>query len=452
MAEDDNAKADSDKVVPAKAPEVATPATEWTASDARGPLNAAGEPTEAQEVAPSHEHVAADPVTTVDQGSVSDEQPVAAGAPDPSLAATAARPPRRSLWPVAAGIVVGAIIGAGSAAAFYATRGGDSTQLSALAARVDAIQNRPDPQPEITTLKGSLADLGGKVVAVQKTVAAEAQSRQAAAQTPKKDDTISPAFDPGPLEQKIAALRSDLDALRSQGADVKAVDAKVAALVTTVAALKEVDGKVAALQSSVTGMQKQTSTAQASIDTLRSNQKALEGKVTSSPALAVVADSLVTQITRGDPYATQVEALASIGVDPGTLAVLKENADKGVPSAKSLAAKFGPLADPIIATEQHAAPNAGFLDRLKSGMFSMVSIRRADDTTGDTLASHVALLQADLAHDDVAGAYKVWSALPASAKAKSEAWGALAKTHAEAMQAARALQTQAIASLGAKKS
>ena len=85
-------------------------------------------------------------------------------------------------------------------------------------------------------------------------------------------------------------------------------------------------------------------------------------------------------------------------------------------------------------------------------MFSMVSVRRSDDTTGDTLASHVALIEADLAHEDVASAYTVWGALPAAAKAKSEAWGALAKTHAEAMQAARALQIQAIAALGAKKS
>ena len=457
MAEDENAENDGGKAAVPPSPAPATGATEWTASDARGPLNAAGEPSELGSAAPlPHEHPASEPHAVASEPATVDAapaMPTTPREPEPDPAARAAEPPRRSLWPVAVGIIVGAIIGAGSAAAYYATQGGDASTLAALSARVDALQKRPDPQPDLASLKSNVADLGGKVAAVQKNVDAQAKAQQTALQTARKDDAAKPAFDPASLQNKIAGLQADVDGLHKQGADVKAVDAKVAALATAVAALNGVDGKVAALRSTIDGVQKQSSATQASIGALQSGQKALEGKVTTSPALAVVADSLVMQIARGEPYATQVEALTSIGADPAKIAVLKENADKGVPSAHALASKFEPLADPIIASEQRtAAPNAGFLDKLKTGMFSMVSVRRSDDTTGDTLASHVALIEADLAHEDVASAYTVWGALPAAAKAKSEAWGALAKTHAEAMQAARALQLQAIAALGAKKS
>ena len=61
-------------------------------------------------------------------------------------------------------------------------------------------------------------------------------------------------------------------------------------------------------------------------------------------------------------------------------------------------------------------------------------------------------IKASLAHDDVPGAVATWDALPADAKAKSASWGALAKTSADAMSAARALQRDAIIALGAKKS
>ena len=457
MAEDENAEIGGGKVAAPAATAPTTGATEWTASDARGPLNAAGEPSDfGLKALLPHEHPASEPHTIASETSMVDEAPAiptTSHEPEPGPGAGAVEPPRRSLWPVAVGIIVGAIIGAGSAAAYYATQGGDASALTALSARVDALQKRPDPQPDLASLKSNVADLGGKMAAVQKIVDTQAKARQAALQTARKDEAAKPAFDPAPLQNKIAGLQADVDGLRKQGADVKAVDAKVAALATAVAALDGVDGKVAALRSTIDGVQKQSSAAQASIGTLQSGQKALEGKVTTSPALAVVADSLVMQIARGEPYSAQVEALASIGADPAKIAVLRENADKGVPSANVLASKFQPLADPIIASEQRTpAPNAGFLDKLKTGMFSMVSVRRSDDTTGDTLASHVALIEADLTHDDVAGAYAVWMALPPAAKAKSEAWGALSKTHAQAMQAARALQTQAIAVLGAKKS
>ena len=81
------------------------------------------------------------------------------------------------------------------------------------------------------------------------------------------------------------------------------------------------------------------------------------------------------------------------------------------------------MADPVIATGNTAPANANFGQRLEHGLFGLVSVRRADGTTGNDLTSRVNLITADLVHDDVAGAYAVWQALPANAKTQSESWG-----------------------------
>jgi len=417
--------------------QVASGPTEWTASDTRGPLNAASSEGEHAGPAPEPEAVAS-PV-------ISDEAAAAEPQSAPAQATAGQTPERRRVpvLPIIGALIVGSIIGAGSAAAVYQYEGQGQTnagdQVAALSSRVDAVEKRPDPQSQIDAVKASVDKLNA--------------APQAA------------AFDPAPLQQKIASLQSAVDDLKKQGGDnglgqkVAALDGAVAELKSQVGDVKSLGDKVSGvsatvdgLKQDVDGLKKQDATTDASVAALQSGQKTLEGKITNAPALAVVADSLVEVISHGQPYAGQVDALASIGADPAKVAVLRENADKGVPSAQALAAKFAPLADPIMASASRAPANAGLMDRLKSGMMGMVQIRRADATAGDDVGSRVSRIEDDLAHDDVAGAYAAWDGLPPDAKAKSEAWGALAKTAVEAMSAARALQQQAIASLGSKKS
>ena len=412
------------------------PRSDWTASDSRGPLVTASETsgsqtkgTEPTPAASASDHRVEEPLVhdasapeTVAEHPINANAP-ASFAPAPDAASSASAEPRRSILPIAAGLVIGALIGAGSAALVYNALGGAAgpdPQVAGLASRVDALEKRSDGQADMAALKTSVADLGDKVAALQKA------GSTAAAPTAAVDLT--------PFQEKIAALQSSLDTLKGQSGDGKALEAKVSAL-----------------ESDIAGTKKDSSTNQASIATVAGQQKVLADKVM-VPALAVVADSLVQQIAPGQPYSAQVEALAAIGADPVKIAILRQNADKGVPSAKMLATAFEPLGEPISATAHKAPPNAGFVDRLKSGMFSMVSIRSADDTSGTDLPSRVARIKVDLAHDDVADALATWDALPAGAKTKGEAWSALAKTSAEAMNAARALQHDAIAALGAKKS
>ena len=439
---------DADKVAATagRAHGVDRPQTEWTASDARGPLNAAD--TESGVIEPA----AAEPDPAIAPKEAAAEPGEDVAAPISPAATTSTGPDERRALPVVPmifALIVGAIIGAGSAALMYAYGGGgDTEQVTALTSRVDAIEKRPDPQPEIEALKSQIA-------AVPKTPAfdpAPLQDKIAGLQSDVDALKRKKAGDPA-LDQKVDSLGGSVDALKAQGADVKGLDGKVAALSTQLDGLKQqgLDGKVAALAAALAGLKKQDDAQQGGLAALQTGQKALEGKV-ATPALAVVADSLVEAIAQGKPYTSQVDALASLGADPAKVAVLHENADKGVPSAQTLAQQFAPLADPIMATAAKAPPNAGLMDRLKSGMMSMVSVRSADATSGDDVGSRVSRIEADLTHGDVAGAYATWDGLPADAKAKSDAWGALAKTHVEAMSAARGLQSQAIAALGPRKS
>ena len=476
--------------------QAAKPHTEWTVSDRRGPLVAAPSAADVERIVPSSEmdaEGALDPMADSMAGPVSDsgreserlhgfEGPVESITPDETVpgeaipgetksdepvpgetimapessrtdSAGSVPPPRRSLWPVAAGIVVGAVLGAASAALVYSQSTApapDNAKLAELSARVDALDKRPDPQAAITGLNGRIGDLSNKVAALEARGPAANSSPGAAKSSPSAPN--SPVASRQASDPQVAAFGAKIAALQAAVTSAQTLAATARSDADALKAQQQtLDGKVGALQASLGGTQKQAATAQAGVDDLRGDQKALAAKL-GAPALAVVADSTVEQIVGGKPFATQVDALASLGADPAKVAVLRQNAANGVPSAQALLAKFQPLADPVIATGSKAPANAGFGERLKHGLFGLVSVRRADETTGTDLPSRVALIKADLAHNDVPGAYATWTELPPDAKAKSQTWGALAKTSVEAINAARGLQAESIGSLTAKRS
>ena len=508
----------------ATTPPPAGPPSEWTVSDRRGPLNAARLPDDDVErfvpgseidAEGTHDSVISDhgpsvaaPASTVATHPTKASEPSVAATIDPEqppvhagaahtgaehtgTPAAAATKPRRSVVPLAIAVVLGAAIGAGSAALVYAQFAGrlgtagqsaDSGRLASLSARVDAIEKRPDPAPALARMRGQVDDLASKVATLDTRTTPSGQPPSASAPAAKATSSAAPApsattntatqpqpaADTGALNAKIVALQSSVDALQRQTgsrdlagklealqASLTGVQTLASSARTNVDALKSqqqaIDGKLGDLRNAVGDAQKQASAAKSGVDVLQGEQKSLAGKL-GAPALAVVADSLVAQIASGKPYETQVDALASLGADPVKVALLRQNAPSGVPSSQALLAKFKPLVDPIVATGSTAPGNANFGQRLVHGVFGLVSVRRTDVTTGNDLSSKVALIQADLASNDVTSAYGVWDSLPGDAKQASAAWGASAKTSVEAVTAARGLQTQSIGSLAAKKS
>lgn len=430
----------------------ATPSaiSEWTASDTRGALNEVGATPVAGEgyTATGFEGEPARDEFSTSASHVAAEN----AAPHAStvIPETMVAQRKSSFWPVAAGIVLGSVTGAGSAYYVYTSSTGNSPmeqQIAALNGRVDTLDKRPDPQQAVMPLKASLADLAGKVAAVEavarsKPTAAPGPSQASGASQPPPAVAAAAVTDPSvaPLQQKVAALQAALGSLQQQAASASD--------------LKAAQSKLAAVEAALADVEKKTSATQGDVQSLQSGQKSLEGKITSAPALAVVADSLVEQINRGLPFAAQVNALDSLGVDPAKIAVLRQSADQGVPSASVLAARFEPLTDALLSFGTKPKPNAGFWERMKDGASSLISIHRVDDVDGTDMPSRIARIKADLARNDVIDALATWNLLPPEVKAKPDvaAWGALAKTHAEAKTAANAVEHDAIAALGTKKS
>ena len=421
--------------------------SEWTASDARGGLNEVGALPEKEPDVVPHE-----PIPHEYASDATSSASEAAGT-RPATSAAQAAPRRASLWPVAAGLVVGAAIGAGSAYAVYANAhptDGLDTKVATLASQVDALNKRPDPRGELSSLKASVADLSGKVVAVEKAGKAAPAAAPAPAAPAAAGQSPAPASD---LPEKLAALQASLEAMRQRSAsssDLASAQSKLAAVAASVA---EVQKQAGTARTDLQTLQNNQQALQGGQQALQSGQKVLEGRV-GSPALAVVADSLVQQIGRGQPFAAQVNALDALGVDPARIAILRQFADAGVPTAAALAAKFEPLTEGLLAAGNKVPANAGFWDRLKSGAGGLVSVRRVDAVAGEDVASRVARIRADLDRNDVVDAVKTWGLLPADARARPDAaaWGALAKTHAEAVSAADAIEHDAIAALAVKKS
>ena len=165
--------------------------TEWTASDRRGPLGSAededverfvpahetdaegGVDPHASAVAPvvhgaaengsaehvpvEHESAPRDHVEPVEAAAVAEPRTELPSGGSPRPADVAEPGPKRSLVPVAAGLVIGALIGAGSAWLVYSQAGsGGDSQVAPLASRIDVLEKRPAPQGEIAARKAPL--------------------------------------------------------------------------------------------------------------------------------------------------------------------------------------------------------------------------------------------------------------------------------------------------------
>lgn len=382
------------------------PKSEWTASDARGPLAAADERAARLGTADPPEPLA-EPLS---QTAPSDPEPAPLGTTARRAADatnTVSPSPSGSRWPIVAGILAGAAVGAVVAVLVDRNESRPpSAELTSLAAKVDALEARKPAEPDLGPIRAALSTLQSQVADVRKSAA---------------------GADTSQLEQKIAALQS-------QGAAAKDADAKLGQMQGTLDALKQ-----------------QMSATAADMQALKEQQKGLADRI-GAPALAIVADSLVQAIEAGQPYTKQVEALQALGADPAQVGILSQTAANGVASPRVLAAKLAPLEEPILATAHKPPSDASFMQKLESGMSSLVSIRRTGDTGGTDTSSLLARIETALAHDDLGDAAKAWDALPADARAKSEAWSALLKQSAAALGAARNLQTNAIVALAGKKS
>jgi hypothetical protein len=356
-------------------------------------------------------------------------EPAPASAPDEPAAAPEPRQdaPRRGsvLVPALLSLIIGGAAGFGGA---YELRNLDHSdaKIDTLTARLDSLAEQQDrlqqQQSATAPLAAAQTDLANRLAA------AETQSHSDAAALANLKGEIdklaaeaaasgSPAPDLGPLTQQVSALQDKLAALTAQVGDLSGK-------------LTNQQNQVAAAQHLAT----QTAAAHAG-----------------NEAIAIIAGSLLRKAEAGAPFADDLAALASRGIDKAEVARLQAAAGTGVATPGALAKQFAGATDAILATSPAPASH-GFFDRLMNDAEGLVRVRKIGETTGDSLAAQVTRIQNALDSGAVETAYQQWTALPAAARAKSQAFGTAAKARLDSIDAARAIEAEALASLGKAKS
>jgi len=195
-------------------------------------------------------------------------------------------------------------------------------------------------------------------------------------------------------------------------------------------------------------------------------QPKVEGKSTADPvvspdgntasldhaaALAVVSQTLIQAIDRGETFPRQVAAMETLGAEPSQLAVLKPLADSGVSTVQSLSRTFADLAKTMAPSEPEVPKSGDFLGRIWQQTTQLVRVRPIGRTAGEA-GAWAGQIEAALARSDAAGALAEWEKLPQAAKDLSQKWAEGLRSRVAATAAASAILTSAIGNLGKPKS
>lgn len=275
------------------------------------------------------------------------------------------------------------------------------------------------------------------------------------------------------LEISIAALRAEIDSLRSAVADAGtpgAADPEILArldrlesearnavqiastnMQATSGAMVEFETRLATLARAQDAAR---AAAEARIAALETGHSAEQVEVSRASALALAAGQVRTALERGAPFAEPLAVVQSLGSDDLSLSAVLEKlqpvAGAGVPTGAALELSFATLVPDLIAADRD--DGAGdIVDRLADRINDIVSIRRTGaDVPGDGLDARIARAEILLAGRDVAGAVSELSDVSGEPSALLAPWLTQARAHLYARDALADLEARAIARLRAE--
>lgn len=199
---------------------------------------------------------------------------------------------------------------------------------------------------------------------------------------------------------------------------------------------------------------------QAAITALEPRLAALEARPGAGPVAgapdraAIVAVGLTTlaaAIESGRPFVAELRAASAVVKDDDKLAALAGFADKGAPSATSLARDFEAIAPTLLeAINKEAtglAPDADVFERLLNSASQVVIIRKVGDESSDA-AAPVTKTRDALLRGDLPAAIAAFDALPETVRELATAWRQNAKAAIDAADAVAKLRADALAALG----
>lgn len=257
--------------------------------------------------------------------------------------------------------------------------GGDNGETTG---RIEALETRAD------NFAGDLESLRGEI-----------------AQAPDGSAPPAPAFDATPLEERIAALETNLGSIANGGVDEAALDQRLSAIRDDIAAARQAqvaaDARLSSLEQSLTQL----------------TGKVEEAAEAPSTALIVAASSLKAAIDRGTPFLSELETYATLNPDAPQIAELRNLAASGVPTRTAIAAEAEAAANAMIAAARPVDPNAGVLDRLASSAMGLVQVRPVGMVEGAGVPETTARIEAAVQAGDYARAITEVETLPGQAQA-----------------------------------
>jgi hypothetical protein len=286
------------------------------------------------------------------------------------------------------------------------------------ASQAEAALNRPAPEaPQPTPQnEAALAELGNRLSALEEQVRANAQNATNAA-TASQD-----------LDRRLTDLDRRLaDQDRRFGEAERRFSDTERRFADTDRRFSEQEQRLAALSQ------------QAAENTRNAEAAGQTG------TKVVLAGRLNDALTNGTPYAEVLEGVKKAGAEAGRVAPLEPFAQQGAPTPEALARSFEPVETAIL--RESRGPAEGWTDRLLRMADRVVTVRPVNEPGSTGVPALVARIRQALERGDVVEAAAAWDALPEPSRQLSEAWGRQVKAVAAAHQAARAISSDALATL-----
>ncbi len=237
----------------------------------------------------------------------------------------------------------------------------------------------------------------------------------------------------------LKTLRADVDAARGEIPGLSARVAKLESAAPEAAAAPEISALAGRLD------KVEAALAAPKTETRVAPEKPAPGD--NPAAIAIVAEALRDKLGAGIPFASELAALQSLGVQPERLAPLKALADGG-PTDRALAASFDAVAPKVLAAASRPE-GGGVIDRFLAHLRGLVQVRVLSETPGDDPEALVSQIEAESRRGDVSGALAAFGKLPEPARQAAGGWAAEAGAKQAANEALGSIREAAIAKLAA---
>ncbi len=343
---------------------------------------------EAGEDAPSGDDVEAEPV-----------------AAEPEIETPKPAEPEKAnpFMPMVLGGVVAAVLGGG---VIYALQPGSDVPTapdSALLERIEALEVRETPQPDVITaeeqavfdgLSGELAALSDRIAALDTRLTQLAEDGIA----------VVGAEDGAAVTAELTQMR---DALEDQRAATEAAQAEMAEVAAAARAeIEAAEARAAALQA------------------------AADAQATQAARQSAIA-RIVAASETGAPFVEPLSELADLGAD---VTGLEEVAATGIPSLPALQRSFPDAARDGLAESVKDTMGEGVGDRLGAFLRAQVGARSLEAREGDDPDAVLSRAEAALRAGDIPTVLTELQALPEGGQAAMTGWTTQAQTRIEALE------------------